>query len=137
MAKKPLIYMTDQDRRHSQETRALLEGRGFEARWFGSGEEAMAAGHERRPDLFITSMGLTGEIDGLQYTRALKADDALKDVPVILLTGVRRVMNLPFKFEPDARWFQIFAVIEKPARPDYLLEVIEEALAQEAVARSE
>jgi len=136
MPDKKLIYMADQDGKHSQETKALLASRGFEVKCFTSGEAAMKASEDARPDLFITSLGLKGKMDGLQYVRALKARESLKEIPIILLTSARRVMHMPFSFAPDPRWFPVFDVVEKPARPDYLFEVIDKALACNALATS-
>ena len=134
MTGRKTVFISDQDPRSVQETTRLLTARGFEARGFASGEEAIAAAHAAPPDLFITSMGLKGEMDGLKFVRALKADEALTAVPIVLLTGARRVMNLPFAFSPDPEWFPVADVIEKPARPSYLYEVLDRILGAPGVS---
>ena len=101
---------------------------GFGVKVFTSGEDAINEAEKVAPDLFITGMGLSGDIDGLQYTRALKSIDEFKDIPIVLLTGARRVMQTPFCFAPDPEVFPVCAVVEKPARPAYLFEIIDKAL---------
>jgi DNA-binding response OmpR family regulator len=51
-----------------------------------SGEEALALAHETPPDLVISDVMMPG-LDGFGLVRALRADDALAPVPVILLTA--------------------------------------------------
>ena len=122
------IYISDQNEHDRTETQRLLQSHGYLVSIWPTGEEALAAAHETPPDLFMTAMGLKGQIDGLQLVRQLKADEQLKDIPVILHSAVQRIMNLPFRFAPDPKWFPVFDAIEKPARPDYLLDVVKRAI---------
>lgn len=127
MSEPSLIYIVDQSRNDCDELERILRGRGLTVEHYTSGEAAIEAAGKGAPALIMTSMGLKG-MDGLQFVRALKADDALKDIPIILHTSARRVMNLPFKFSPDPKWFPVDAVVEKPVRSGYLCEVVDKAL---------
>lgn len=137
MSGKKTICISDQNKAHREELRALLEMHGYAVGEFTSGEAAIEAALKAPPGLFITSMGLDGELDGVRFTRALKANESLKDIPIIFYYGARRVMNLPFKFSPDPKWLPVFDVVEKPARPDYLLEVVAKAFASVVPAEHE
>ena len=134
MADKKTIYITDQDDRSRAETRALLEEEGFAVEDYNNGDDALVKAADAPPDLFITSMGIKGSQDGLKYVRALKATDSLKAIPVILHTGAHQIMHLPFNFAPDPVWFPVVAVIEKPARREYFLEVVNDALNADPIA---
>ncbi|MCX7047886.1 MAG: response regulator [Candidatus Sumerlaeota bacterium] len=134
--KKILIYQSNQNQKYLDQDEAMLVARGYEVKSFFDGESAMAEAEKTPPDLFITSMGLKGNLDGLQYTRALKTHDKLKEIPIILLTAARRVMHLPFNFVPDPVNFPVFDVVEKPVRPGYLYEVIDKALASRPGGKS-
>lgn len=122
------IIISDQNEQDREETAKLLRSHGFAVEGFPTGEEALEAARAKPPDLFITSMGLKGALQGLQFIRMVKEDERLGDRPIVFLTGARRVMNLPFNFRPDPVAFPVFDVIEKPARPEYLLEVVGKAL---------
>ena len=37
-------------------------------------------------------------------------------------------MHLPFSFEPDEDWLPVKAVLEKPIRPEVLLQSVKDAL---------
>lgn len=136
MADKKTVFITDQDSQSRAATRALLEEQGFAVNDCDNGDEALEKAASAPPDLFITSMGIRGSLDGLQFVRTLKANDQLKHIPVILHTGAHQIMHLPFNFAPDPKWFPVFAVVEKPARREYLLEVVNDALGAGAAASS-
>jgi signal transduction histidine kinase len=50
------------------------------------GEAALAAARARRPELLLADVMMPG-LDGLQLVRALRADPALRSIPVILLSA--------------------------------------------------
>ena len=55
-------------------------------------------------------------------------DPELQKIPVIILSGVRKVLDLPFRLEPDDEWMPVKAFLEKPVKPDKLLSEIQKAL---------
>ena len=67
---------------------------------------------------------MTTKSEGFDAARNMAKDDNLKNIPVVLITGVRREMNLPFGFEPDETWLPVKEVLEKPVLPDKLLKTI-------------
>jgi signal transduction histidine kinase/CheY-like chemotaxis protein len=67
--------------------REMLEGVGWRVRAAADGETGLAAARERRPDAIVLDVLLPG-IDGWDVLRALKADQQLRDVPVLMLTVV-------------------------------------------------
>jgi CheY-like chemotaxis protein len=64
----------------------LLEVHGFTVDGAADAEEAQRILLDRVPDLVVTDIALPG-MDGLTFTRRLKADDRLKHVPVVALTA--------------------------------------------------
>jgi signal transduction histidine kinase/DNA-binding response OmpR family regulator len=67
--------------------RETLAPAGWHVRAAGDGEAGLAAARERRPDAILLDVMLPG-IDGWDVLRTLKADSALRDVPVLMLTVV-------------------------------------------------
>ena len=51
-----------------------------------SGEEALAAAAKQRPDLILMDIQLPG-MDGYETTRRIKADPALRSIPIIAVTS--------------------------------------------------
>ena len=69
---------------------------------------------------------MTTKSEGFDVARELQGDADLKGTPVVMITGVRKEMNLPFGFEPDNEWLPVKALLEKPVKPEVLLKTIEE-----------
>ena len=63
-----------------------LNSTGFEARGFADGAAFWAALEKERPELVVLDVMLP-EIDGIQLLRRMKADAALRDIPVIMATA--------------------------------------------------
>jgi CheY-like chemotaxis protein len=64
----------------------LLEVHGFKVDGAADAEEAQRLLLYMVPDLIVTDIALPG-MDGLTFTRKLKADERLKHVPVVALTA--------------------------------------------------
>ena len=63
-----------------------LNSTGFEARGFADGAAFWAALEKERPELVVLDVMLP-EIDGIQLLRRMKADAALREIPVIMATA--------------------------------------------------
>jgi PAS domain S-box-containing protein len=63
----------------------LLEERGFTVVIAGNGREALALLERRNPTLVISDI-MMPELDGYGLCRAIKADERLRDIPVMLVT---------------------------------------------------
>lgn len=71
---------------HATLIRDLLEAGGLNVECAKNSTEAMGLARDRGPDLVIMDIQLPG-ISGIEVTKAIKADDDLKDVPVIAVTA--------------------------------------------------
>src|SRR6478736_324059 len=68
-----------------EKTLSLSEG--FVVDHVGRADAALPAALKRKPDLILLDVRLPGG-DGREVLRALKANAAVRDVPVIMLTGM-------------------------------------------------
>ena len=64
----------------------LLERNGYATLRTRSGVEAIELAREHHPDLILMDIQLP-EVSGLEVTRWLKDDDALRDIPVVAITA--------------------------------------------------
>ena len=64
----------------------LLEASGYETLQTRSGLEALALARTHRPDLILMDIQLP-EVSGLEVTKWIKEDDALRAIPVIAVTA--------------------------------------------------
>jgi two-component system, OmpR family, phosphate regulon response regulator PhoB len=89
----------------------------------GSGEEALAVVRSKKPDLVLMDVMMPGRLDGLETTRAIKADPATRGCTVILLTAKGQETDRRRGLDAGAE-----AYFTKPFSPLALIECIESYL---------
>jgi signal transduction histidine kinase/CheY-like chemotaxis protein len=82
------VLVVDDDRDFCQLVERMLEasGRAFDVQRAYGGEDALQAMRARRPDLVLLDLIMPG-VDGFQVLEEMHQDQALADVPVVLLTA--------------------------------------------------
>lgn len=123
MAKKVLVIDDDPD--FVDAIVNVLDAKGYEVDSAPNGKIGLAKAKEKKPDVILLDVMMTTKSEGFDVAREINKDDQLKGVPVILVTGVRKEMSLPFGFEPDEDWLPVKGVLEKPVKPEILLKAIE------------
>jgi DNA-binding response OmpR family regulator len=124
MAKNVLII--DDDHEFVEAMTNVLDAKGYGVDSAPNGKIGVAKAREQKPDIILLDVMMTTKSEGFDVAREIHKDAKLKSVPVILITGVRKEMSLPFGFEPDETWLPVKGVLEKPVKPDVLLKTIEE-----------
>jgi two-component system, cell cycle response regulator DivK len=84
MSKRILVVEDQPDSR--QIIRDMLAGTDYEITEAENGEEALAAMAKQRPDLVLMDIQLP-IIDGYTATKQIKADPALRSIPIIAVTS--------------------------------------------------
>jgi two-component system, OmpR family, alkaline phosphatase synthesis response regulator PhoP len=126
MPKRVLVIDDDVD--FVEAVTTLLDAKGYDAVSAPNGEEGLRLAEKQRPDVILLDVMMTRQTEGFDVAQHLNSSDSLKTVPVIMITGIRKEMSLPFGFQPDEKWLPVTVVLEKPVKPEVLLESIEEAL---------
>lgn len=124
MAKK--VLMIDDDPEFVEAITNILDAKGYDVVSAGDGKDGVAKAKQEKPDIILLDVMMTTKSEGFDVARELNNDANLKGTPVIMLTGVRKEMNLPFGFEPDQDWLPVKAFLEKPVKPETLLKTIED-----------
>jgi two-component system cell cycle response regulator DivK len=84
VSKRILVVEDQEDNR--QILRDLLASAGFEMLEAENGQEAITAATTHKPDLILMDIQLP-ILDGYEATRRIKADAALKAIPIIVVTS--------------------------------------------------
>jgi two-component system, cell cycle response regulator DivK len=84
MSKRILVVEDQPDNR--QIIRDMLAPTGYEITEVENGEDALAAIARQRPDLILMDIQLP-VMDGYEATRRIKADPALRSIPIIAVTS--------------------------------------------------
>ncbi len=124
MAKK--ILMIDDDPEFVDATSNLLDAKGYNVVTANNGKDGIEKAKLEQPDLILLDVMMTTQSEGFDVAREMHGDENIKNTPIIMVTGVRKEMNLPFGFEPDEDWLPVKAVLEKPVKPEVLLNNIKE-----------
>ena len=86
------------------------------------GEQGVKMTQEEKPDLILMDLGMP-VMDGWEATRCIKANDALKQIPIIAVTSHAMVGD-----EIDARKAGCDDYLPKPIDEDLLLQKIKKFL---------
>jgi CheY-like chemotaxis protein len=126
MPKKVLII--DDDPEFTEAVTTLLESKGFEITSAPNGKEGFAKAKSIVPDAILLDVMMTHKSEGFDVARSLTEEKKTKGIPIIMITGIRKEMNLPFGFEPDEEWLPVKKLLEKPIKPEALLKALEESI---------
>ncbi len=120
MSKRILVVADQEDNR--QIIRDMLRATDYEITEAENGEQALAAITKQRPDLILMDIQLP-IMDGYEATRQIKADPALKSIPIIAVTSYALSGE-----EQKARAAGCDDYVPKPYSPRHLLAKIRQYL---------
>jgi CheY-like chemotaxis protein len=97
---------------------AVLKDAGYETSEAQDGEQALTQIEKSRPDLITLDITMP-EMTGVKTYRKLKEDEALKGIPVVIVTGVthdfKQFIHTRSQVPPPEGY------LEKPVKPEELL----------------
>lgn len=83
---KEKILVVDDEEDILELVRYNLSREGYKVICAATGEEGLKFSKSEKPDLIVLDLMLPG-VDGLDVTRRLKADDATRKIPIVMLTA--------------------------------------------------
>lgn len=131
MAGKKRILLIDDDAQLVDSIKTLLGSAGYEVACAYQAEKGVALAREMHPDLIVMDILFAAPPgpNGVEVSRQLAQDSELRGTPVIILSGVKKVLDMPVKLGPDGAYMPVQAFLEKPFEPRELLSEIEQLLA--------
>ncbi len=113
------ILVVDDDPDFVKVASKVLKSAGYEVMSAANGTKALETMRQNRPDLVLLDIMMSYILDGLDVSREMAQDAALKDIPVIMvtsLTGVQGSASFPTdEYVPVEEW------LSKPVDPATLL----------------
>lgn len=100
----------------------LLAAHGYRVCEAKDGSTAIEMARTERPRLILMDLGLPG-LDGIETTERLKADPALRSIPVVVVTAHSRLREL------EARAAGCDGFLTKPIHAPILLDTVSRLLA--------
>ena len=130
---KAKILITDDDQDIRDSVQAILEGRQYEVVTAADRIEGMEKIESEKPDLLILDVMMTSWQDGFEMARELKKNPQYKDIPILMMTGVKGETGLDFKSSAgDPTWCPVEGFLDKPVKPDILIAEVEKLLSEKA-----
>jgi len=86
MPMKKKIFVVDDERDIQEILKVNLSLQNLDVTAFSSGEEALAALKNGLPDLILLDVMMDG-MDGFEFCKTLRANDAYRDIPIIFLSA--------------------------------------------------
>ena len=128
---KIVIVDDDQDIRDSLQD--ILQGRDYTVVTAADKTEGMETIKAEKPDLAILDVMMPAGSEGFELSRDMRKDPDLKDIPILMLTGVRQKTGLDFRADAgDPDWLPVDGFIEKPVNPQILVEEVQKLLTAKA-----
>ena len=125
------ILIIDDDPDITAAMRIILENEGYEVLNALESGAGMNRLKEVRPDLIILDVMMRTSQEGFELSRELKHNKQYKDIPILMLTGVKQKTGLDFKADAgDEAWLPVEEYLDKPVRPDILLAKVEDLLSR-------
>jgi two-component system sensor histidine kinase/response regulator len=125
------ILIVEDSPTQAERLRRLIQSMRYVARVAANGKYALAEIRERKPHLVLSDIVMP-EMDGYELCRAIKADPAMRDIPVILVTSLTDPKDIIRGIECGADNF-----IRKPYAEDYLLNRIGQMLVNQKLRKNQ
>jgi two-component system alkaline phosphatase synthesis response regulator PhoP len=119
---RPMVLVADNEPDILDLIKFELEREGYEVLSAKDGQHALELARQHVPDLVLIDVHMP-KLDGYEVTRQIRADDRLKPVPVLILSGSVNESNIAESFEAGANKH-----IGKPFSPVALLSEVEALL---------
>jgi CheY-like chemotaxis protein len=120
------ILIIDDDPDITEAMRVILERRGYHVRNARDGTAGMERLKEAKPDLIILDVMMRTSQEGFELSRELQHNAQYKDIPTLRQTGGQQKTGLDFKLAAgDEAWLPVEEFLDKPVRPEVLLEKVE------------
>ena len=119
------LLMIDDDPDFVSGIKAILDTGDFEVDIAYNPKDGMNALQTKQYDLLLLDIMMGRGAEGIMIARKMRKDVKLREMPVLIMTGMREQIAFLFPGEPvHPRFVEIDEMIEKPVEPKLLLEKV-------------
>jgi DNA-binding response OmpR family regulator len=129
MSQRKQLLMIDDDPDFVEGIKSILTAAKYDVDVAYNPKDGLAALNKKRYDLLLLDIMMGRGAEGIMIARKMGADPKLRDIPVLIMTGIRE--QIAFLFGSKALHPHFVAVdemLEKPVEPQLLLERVEALL---------
>lgn len=123
MTKK--LLMIDDDPDFVGGIKSILDGAGFEVDVTYNPKDGLQALQTKKYDLLLLDIMMGRGAEGIMIARKLRKDTRLREMPVLIITGMREQIAFLFPGEPvHPRFVEVDELVEKPVEPKLLIDKV-------------
>src|SRR3972149_6729861 len=135
MSPRRRLLVIDDDPDFVEGITPLLTGADYEVDVAYNPKDGLQALQAKSYDLLLLDIMMGRGAEGVMIARKMRKDPRLRDMPVLIITGIREQIAFLFPGGPlHAHFMAVDELVEKPVEPQLLLERVS-ALLQAAEAR--
>lgn len=135
MSQRKRLLIVDDDPDFVEGIKSILEAAHYEVDAAYNPRDGFQALQTRPYDLLLLDIMMGRGAEGIMIARKLRKDPKLREIPVLIITGIREQIAFLFPGEPvHPHFVPVDELVEKPVEPQFLLERVS-ALLQAAEAR--
>lgn len=128
MGKNLKIVIVDDNTDFLFTMQTFLQRNGFEVHTADDGQKGMDLVRNVRPDLILLDIMMETLFSGFEVCKAVRADDDLKDIPIIGISAMGKELDISYSQWPDYEYFKPDAFLDKPIDKPRLLQLIPEVI---------
>ena len=128
MNEEAKILIVDDDPAFVEATTAILKSGSYKVEAAYDKEEAMEKIKKENPDLILLDVMMQRLDDGFTMCYKLKHDPQLKQIPVLIITGVTKKTGFKFSPQTDGEYLEADDYVDKPIKASDLLERVRKLL---------
>lgn len=129
MSEQTRLLIIDDDPDFVEGIKAILVKAEYEVDVAYNPDDGFDALKANPPDLLLLDIMMGRGAEGLMIARKIRKDEKLREIPVLIITGIREQMAFLFPGEPvHPRFVPVDELVEKPVDPDFLLERVDALL---------
>ena len=119
------LLMIDDDPDFVSGIKAILDAANFEVDVAYNPKDGLNALQSKPYDLLLLDIMMGRGAEGIMIARKLRKDVKLRELPVLIMTGMREQIAFLFPGEPiHPRFVEVDELVEKPVEPKMLLEKV-------------
>lgn len=117
--------MIDDDPDFVSGIRSILTAANFDVEVAYNPKDGLQSLQTKHYDLLLLDIMMGRGAEGIMIARKLRKDPKLRELPVLIITGMREQIAFLFPGEPvHPRFVEIDELVEKPVEPKLLLEKV-------------
>ena len=128
MVEQHRILLVDDDADFVRITKSMLEKNGYAVTPAYNGQEAREKVKSERFDVIILDVMMETDTEGFHVAYDIRKDEAIKNVPLVMLTAINLRSSPAWKVTSDETWLPVDVFLDKPVTSAQLLAAVEKAL---------